>query len=436
MAFPNIIDIDALAAAISEDQPTGSDIREDRSPTSDYYTIKDARNSARAAERAAMFDESDADLLAPWRDVAKSAEKILSGQSKDLEVASWYTEALIRLHGFAGLRDGFELIDRLVSDHWENLYPEPDEDGLETKVAPLTGLNGDGGDGTLMMPVRSAEITPEGDYGAFSFFQYQQARDADRIADDDAKKARLEVLGYSLSEVEQCVNVAGGEWAQNLVETLESTIACYKSINETLRKSCGSDAPPSTNISTLLDEVLRTTRFVYKTQLEALQAADAEVDEGDSGEAPAEGAVAASGGAPAAAGVRAPSGPVSSREDALKLLEAAAKYFRTYEPHTPLAPGLERLIGWGRMTVSELMIELLPDDQSRAIYSQLTGVRLDGSDSQRYVAPPVAAAAPAAAAPAPAVQESADSGDDAPKADEGWGEKKEPVAEATGGSSW
>jgi len=426
MAFPNVIDIEGLAAPVSDDQPTGSDIREDRSPTSDYYTIKDARNSARAAERSAMFDDSDADLLAPWRDVAKSAEKILTGQSKDLEVATWYTEALIRLHGFSGLRDGFALIDRLVGDHWEHLYPEPDEDGLETRVAPLTGLNGDGGDGTLLMPIRSAGITPEGDYGEFSFFQYQQARDADRIADDDAKAARVETLGYSLADVEQCVNAAGNEWAQNLVETIEAAIAHYKSINDALRSSCGHDAPPSTNISTLLDEVLRTVRFVYKAQLEALATAAKVSDAAGETETGAASGVAK--GAPAAAtAIGVPAGPVASREEALKLLEAAARYFRTYEPHTPLAPGLERLIGWGRMTVSELMTELLPDEQSRAVYSQLTGVRLDGSDTRRYVAPP-AAAAPAAspaAAPEPAV-----AAETAP-AEEGW--DAQPQAEASVG---
>ena len=398
MAFPNVINIDDLAAPISDEQPTGSDIREDRSPTSDYYTIKDARNSARAAERSALFDDGgDVDLLAPWQDVAKSAQKILSGQSKDLEVAAWYTEALIRLHGFIGLRDGFALIERLVLDHWDGLFPEPDEDGLETKVAPLTGLNGDGGDGTLLLPIRSADLTPEGDYGAFSFFQHQQARDADRIADDDAKAARLETLGYSLADIEQCVNSASGEWAQNLVETIDESIALYKSINDALRASCGHDAPPSTNISTLLDEVLRTTRFIYKAQLDALAASDAATAEVDAAatasDAPAETAAVP---AAAVAGGFVPAGPVSSREAALKMLEEAAKYFRTYEPHTPLAPGLERLIGWGRMTVSELMTELLPDDQSRAMYSQLTGVKLDGSDTQRYVAPPVA---PSASAP-------------------------------------
>lgn len=426
MAFPNVINIDELAAPVSEEQPTGSDIREDRSPTSDYYTIKDARNSARAAERSAMFDETDADLLAPWRDVAKSAEKILAEQSKDLEVATWYTEALIRLQGFAGLRDGFALIDRLVGDHWDGLYPEPDEDGLETKVAPLVGLNGDGGDGTLMMPIRNADITSEGDYGAYSFFQYQQARDAERIADDDAKASRIEDLGYSLADIEQCVNAAGNEWAQDLVETIEAAIAHYKSINDTLRASCGHDAPPSTNISTLLDEVLRTTRFVYKAQLEALAAASAAdpAEEAEAGEAPGTATTVA-----ATGGVAVPTGPVSSREDALKLLEKAAKYFRTYEPHTPLAPGLERLIGWGRMTVSELMTELLPDDQSRAVYSQLTGVKLDGSDTQRYVAPPAAASAPAAGSPA-ASSGSAETAAAVPAQAE-WSE--EPQAEASVG---
>ncbi|WP_444929358.1 type VI secretion system protein TssA [Microbulbifer sp. SSSA002] len=425
MAFPNTINIDELVAPISEDNPVGEDIREDRSPTSDYYSIKDARNSARAAERSAMFDDADTDLLAPWRDVAKVAENILSKKSKDLEVASWYTEALIRLHGFVGLRDGLQLIDSLVEQHWEGLYPLPDEDGLETKVAPLTGLNGDGGDGTLMMPIRSAAITPEGDYGDFSFFQFQQARDADKLTDEDAKTARIETLGYSFEQVEQCVNSASAEWAQNLIQTIEGALEYFKAINNNLRQSCGHDAPPTTNISSLLDEVLRTSRFVYKAKLESLEQTQV-AQEPESSEELTGGGTQTEGPAVATVSTSAvvvPTGPVVSREDALKLLEQAAKYFRTYEPHTPLAPGLERLIGWGRMTVSELMSELLPDDQSKALYSQLTGVRLDGTDTQKYITPPVTTAgtssAPAVAADTPSESVSE------PALDEGWREPQE-----------
>ncbi|WP_105102815.1 type VI secretion system protein TssA [Microbulbifer pacificus] len=422
MALANVTDLGALLQDIAGDLPQGEDIRSDRSPTSDYYTIKDARNSARAAERSARFDDSDIDLLAPWRDVAKTAEKILKGKSKDLEVASWYTEALIRLHGFAGLRDGFQLIEGMIDGYWENLYPEPDEDGLETKVAPLTGLNGDGVDGTLLLPIRNADITPEGDFGGFAFVHYQQARDADKLSDPDAKAARIETLGYSLDDIEQCVQSASAQWAMDLVETIEQALTSYKAINERLRASCGQDAPPYSSITGLLDEVLRTTRFVYQSHLEALSAietAAAQSDESASAQAVANGATAV-----ASQVVSVPNGAINSREDALILLEKVAKYFRTYEPHTPLAPGLERLVGWGRMTVAELMTELLPDDTSRAIYSQLTGVRLDGSDSQRYVAPPATQSSAA-----PAGNPEAVSTGEAPASDSGWG--AQPQSETT-----
>ena len=426
MAFANVIEVDGLLAAISDDNPQGADIREDRSPTSDYYTIKDARNSARAAERSAMFDENDSDLLAPWRDVARTAEKILRNSSKDLEVASWYTEALIRLHGFSGLRDGILLMNGLVEQYWDGLYPAPDEDGLETKVAPLTGLNGDGADGTLLLPIRSADITPEGDLGGFSFFQYQQARDADKIADDDAKSARIETLGYSIGDVDLCVRAAAPQWAKSLVDTLDESLTTYKKINESLRAQCGQDAPPSTNISSLLDEVLRTVRFIYKEQLDSLKVVEEASDVADAASEMTQ-STADQIGMVTQQGFVVPTGAITSREDALMLLEKAACYFRTYEPHTPLAPGLERLLSWGRMTVAELMSELLPDDQSRAMYSQLTGVKLDGSDSQRYVAPPKNIAS------APMPESAVDSVAPSDGASEsGWGEEKTEPAEATG----
>ena len=426
MAFANVIEIDSLLAEISSEKPQGADIREDRSPTSDYYTIKDARNSARAAERSAMFDDSDSDLLAPWREVAATAEKILRNHSKDLEVAAWYAEALIRLYGFSGLRDGFLLIGGLVEKYWDGLYPEPDEDGLESKVAPLTGLNGDGADGTLLLPIRSAEITPVGDFGGFTFFQYQQARDAEKIVDDDAKLARIEALGYSLADFDQSVSIAAPEWAQSLVETLDECLTTYKKLNESLRAHCGQDAPPSTSISSLLDEVLRTIRFIYKEKLESLNVVE---DQSEPTENTEDAFVSASELAGTGAGhiFAVPGGAVTSREDALMLLERAAKYFRTYEPHTPLAPGLERLLSWGRMTVAELMSELLPDEHSRAMYSQLTGVKLDGSDSQRYIAPPkvTASSEPQQSSVEPAA--SSDSG-----AGSGWGEENKEPAETTG----
>lgn len=388
MSFDNIIDIEHLLQPISEDNPTGEDIRSDRSPTSDYYTIKDARNNARAAERSSMFDD-DVDLLKPWRTVVDVAPQILSSKSKDLEVACWYTEGLIRLHGPAGLRDGIKLIHSLIINHWSGLYPEPDEDGIETKVAPLTGLNGDGGDGTLMAPIRNMSITNEGDYGSFNLWQYQKARDNAKLADDAERSARNEALGFSFDNVEATIQEATPQFYVDLVSTLEETLKDYKALNELLRSECGQDTPPSSNISALLDEVLRNVRFLSKSKLdqvkaetEAQQASDMAVIEHES----QDGATALSTTAQIVS-INQATGPIGNREDALKRLEEVAEYFRKNEPHTPLAPGIERLISWGRMTVSELMMELLPEDSSRGFFSQLTGVKLDGSDDKKYAPP-------------------------------------------------
>ncbi len=421
MPFGHVVDIESLIAPISEDTPQGIDIREDRSPTSDYYTIKDARNAARAAERSAMFGEDDeVDLIGPWETVQNTARKILSESSKDLEVASWYLESLVRSHGICGLRDGLKVIDQLIADFWDDVYPLPDEDGIETRGAPLTGLNGDGGDGTLLAPLRNIEMTEYGDKGAFSYYQYLQARDAERIDDDDNKAARIASLGYSLADITDTITATDLLTCQNFVSTLEECADIFKNITSTLRERCGAEAPPSSKISELIDEIVRTTRFVYKPKLDEADAASAAVEAEEHAAAETETASAdASQGGQVVRLVNGTSGPITNREEALKRLEEVAKYFRQYEPHTPLAPGLERLISWGRMTVAELMMELIPDSNARGLFSQFTGVKLDGSDESTYVAPPVVPAATETASAA-AAPEAAPAPEPEPKSDTSW----------------
>lgn len=400
MASEDTIDIDALSAPISEDAPQGTDIREDRSPSSDYYGIKDARNGARAAERANLFDDDESvDTLSLWRPVLDIAPKILKETSKDLEVLSWYTEALIRFHGFAGLRDGLKLIRINVESYWDGLYPEPDEDGMETKVAPLTGLNGDGGEGTLLAPIRNCAITEEGSEEAFSYWQYIQARDAAKISDDAQRSQKTDAMGFSLQSIERSIATGRESFYRDLVEDLEICNEEFQALNELLLSNCAGEAPPTTNIRELLEEVLRSVRHLTKDKLAVAEVvSEATAEEGSDGETVM---VAVS------AGVAGTSGPISGREDALKRLQEVATYFRQYEPHTPISAGLERIVSWGRMTASELMMELVPDPNARATMTLLTGLQLDGSDTASYTPPPQ----PASPAPTP----------EPPASDDPWG---------------
>ncbi len=386
MPLDSILDIESLLKPITEDKPQGDDIREDRSPSSHYYRIKDARNDGRSAERSAMFDEG-ADTITPWQTVIDEAQAILKEQSKDIEVACWMIEGLIRLHGFSGMHDGFKLLSEMIDQYWEDLYPEPDEDGIETKVLPITGLNGESGEGTLLAPMRNTQLAGDYDDQPFTYWEYLQARNADQVKDDDEKAARIDSLGYSIKGIESSIANGDGQFYTHLLETLEATQTCYKDLSATLRKYCGNDAPPSSNINKLLDEIIRTCQFIFSDKLIV------EAPEPDPIDAPEQasanditGQQAATPQVTSAMVVR--EGTIIDREDALKRLSDIAEYFRRYEPHTPIGPGIERIMKWGRMTVSELMMELLPDEQAKGIYSQLTGVALDGSDTKTYVAPP------------------------------------------------
>src|SRR5262245_50900896 len=85
MASADIIQLEALLAPVPGDKPTGVDLRLDASPTSDYYKLKDARFAARAKERE-IDTGTDISDLPEWRVILELAPKVLTAQSKDLEV--------------------------------------------------------------------------------------------------------------------------------------------------------------------------------------------------------------------------------------------------------------------------------------------------------------------------------------------------------------
>ena len=161
--LPEGFDLEALLAPIPGDAPQGIDIREDFSATSPYNRLRDARSEARDAERlrdarpdAGDGGQNTGDIRDPgplWRTVREVGIKTLAETTKDLEVAAWMTEALVRSHGLAGLTFGARLMAGLAERYWDGLFPLPDDYGIETRVAPVTGLNGRDGNGSLIQPL-------------------------------------------------------------------------------------------------------------------------------------------------------------------------------------------------------------------------------------------------------------------------------------------
>src|SRR3954469_13314789 len=110
-----------LVNPIPGPNPAGIDLRYD--PL--YDKIKEARHED---DDAPQGDWQRARKTADFGLVTKLAGDALATRSKDLQLAAWLTEAQLRREGFAGLRDGLELLAGLLRDFWNELYP-PLEDG-------------------------------------------------------------------------------------------------------------------------------------------------------------------------------------------------------------------------------------------------------------------------------------------------------------------
>jgi len=176
MATPEILDFKRLLAPISDDRPTGVDLRSDSAARVHFDAVLEARKAAKRAEqlvyrdRVAGEEDGAPQLEKPdWRQVIAAATAVLCNQSKDLWITAWLIEGLVREHGFAGLRDGFRLVQGLCGTYWEAIHPRPDEHSGEDvgyTLAQIAGL-----DSSLKPPIHAIAITA-GDAGGYSSTDY------------------------------------------------------------------------------------------------------------------------------------------------------------------------------------------------------------------------------------------------------------------------
>src|SRR5258708_28343409 len=208
--IPEGFDLAALLAPISEEGPAGADLRADYSPDSLYYRLRDARAEARAAERAIDGGEApDSGPPPQWRTISELAYEATATRSKDVEIAAWLTEALVTGDGLAGFTAGVRLMTGLVEGFWDDLFPLPDEDGVTTRVAPLVGLNGVSGMGSLIQPLDKVTLFQRPDGAPLQLWQYQQSFELAGVDDEARRQQRIEAGAVLFATVGKQARPAG-----------------------------------------------------------------------------------------------------------------------------------------------------------------------------------------------------------------------------------
>jgi type VI secretion system protein ImpA len=363
---PAILDIEALAAPVPGPVPHGEDLRSDFTTGADFQRLRDLRTRVRAQERAADAADDDTRPVAEWREILALGTDLLTRRSKDLEIAAMIVEGLVRLHGYAGLRDGFGLIRALVDRYWDGLFPEPDEDGVATRVRPVTGLNGEGGEGTLIQPLRRIPLI-HGQQRHYALWQILQAGEVASL-DPDQRQQRLNGGAVDL----EAVRAAAQDVTAAAVDTLLTDIAAaqeaFQALCRTLDERCGPDSPPSSNIRNVLESARDAVFLALGDRAETLRAPQEAAEPA----APAPGAAGAAA-SPSPAASR--PGEIRTREDALRLVELAAAWFRQAEPQAVISYTLTEAVRRARLSLPELLEELLRDETARGDFLITAGVK-------------------------------------------------------------
>lgn len=348
MSVPETIDFEALLAPISEENPAGEDPRD----SNEWVEVKQARQSHGEND---PLGESEV-VPADWEKVINLGAKMLTERGKHIEVACDMTEALVREHGFAGLRDGLRLIREIQEKFWDGVYPRPEgedeadmEDALLDRSGPLNGLNTN-----IVNAMETVEVTGARGQQNFSWLLYKDSRYVENVGrKDPAAKSQLVAEGRAdPALVNAAIGATPWQFYETATECLNEAAAELKKLDDLIDEKYGAIGDEGPTLQRIREAIEECRVFCDRNYQEKKPGGAALPPEPGGGE---------EAGAPVpvfAGGV--PLEPLD-RADALRRLRAVAQFFRQTEPHSPVAHLVERAAMWGDMTLDDWLKEVVKD---------------------------------------------------------------------------
>ncbi|MFC7419198.1 type VI secretion system protein TssA [Iodobacter arcticus] len=356
-----------LLAPISPDQPAGEDLG--------YSTLFDQIREARRADDPSLSQGDWGQQLksADWSKVIQLCKQALSQQSKDLQLAAWYGEALVKTRGFAGAQLALQVLDGLLEHYWETGYPEYDVNDLDERVGKLEWFNNQMG-----IALREVPLT-DPLHGGYNWQQWQESREVENMGlkDSQSKEAALAEGKLAGDVFDKSVNASGASWFKQLHTQLEHTQQAYQALDSRIDARFGFAAPNFAELRNALNaclEVVNRLRLQWGEPSTHHAPAHSPESPMSSHAAPAP-QYAATSHSTSAAPAR--QGPLQSRTDAVRQLVEVAHYFRQHEPHSPVALLAERAAKWAEMSLEEWLGSVIKDDATLGQLNELLDIKRD-----------------------------------------------------------
>lgn len=365
MASVSTVDIDMLLKPLSADKPSGIDVRDSKS----FEMLKEAR---REEELINQGDWKREVKVADWPKVVQLSTKILTTESKDLQVAVWLVEGLVKQNGFAGLRDGLKILRGLHENFWASFYPLIEDGDLEFRTGRLEALNK-----ILPISLRNVPLVHPPGGATYAYWQYKESQEVENLrrgASADAEKKRqlaeaLEEGKLEGDKFEKAVAATPLTHCSAMLENLTQSSEEFEQLDQVLEKNYGEEAPSLRSIKdaigdcrSLLDGIVRKKGGVglkisspQPTPRETNMAATPQTTSVSTGIDPCD------------------------RADALRRLAAVAEFFRKTEPHSPVSYLVQRAVRWGGMPLEEWLHEVVKSKEVLGAISETLGLKQENT---------------------------------------------------------
>jgi len=350
-------DIEPLLKPISEDKPSGDDLKYFKAPLDHVPLFYKIRNARKMEDTGPMGKWERESTPADFGLVAKWTADALTTKTKDLQLAAWLTEAWIYKEGVKGLVSGLDLCRELLIRFWDTIYPELDEGDPEPRATNLDWIGSyfDPAKGSSpIFALRSVALTNAG----YSWFQYQESRTMGYEQEVNSNPARKAFRAAAIKENKVAPEVFDKDFEgtkkavyKELEADLKAAMVSLSALDGVCHEKFQDVAPSFTPLRKALEEVSNVVHILLLKKLqkepdpvEPEPKAEEEVKE----DTPAEEVVVAA--APQQLDLgQLESGAIKTEAQAILHIVAAAQFIRRQTPASPAPYLLLRALRWGEL---------------------------------------------------------------------------------------
>lgn len=360
-----------LMSPVSDEKPCGDDF----SFSPEFDSIHEAR---REDDPTLDYGEWESALKqADWKAVVTECQALLRTKTKDMRVAAWLTEGLIKTEGFVGLQRGLEVNAGLLEKYGADIHPRG-EDGDDERRAGITSWFIQ----RAAYLIRCVPLT-DGGAGRFSLMDYESAvnlqlqlqRHPDSVSDLQER--------VTLDKFANAVNATEHRYFSEQMEIIDQCEKLVQAFALHLGEILGDAAPSINPLAESVDAVQTRIRTIGKSlglgkaydneEISPEHGNTASVNTNDKSTGNGSSIHAVS--TPVRGGLY-PS-RISSRNEAIEALRQVAAYFRTAEPHSPVAYLAEKALQWSAMPLHLWLRSVVKDQGVLSHLEEMLGAEGD-----------------------------------------------------------